>query len=207
MKKATLLIGAVFAAIAASACCILPLVLGAASAGTVGLGAALAPYRPYLMGLTLLLLGAGFYFTYRPARASGDGSDRCSTADCCATGKTARTKRLSKAVLWAITVFTLGAMAYPWIAEYRARASASTGPAVVTPATARTALFTIPSMDCAACAVQIADALQKTPGVYDAQVDYDTKRATVRYDAGRVDVAKLRQAIDRTGFPATESAQ
>ncbi|HXG24487.1 MAG TPA: hypothetical protein VNJ09_08045 [Chthonomonadales bacterium] len=55
MKRFAILISAVFAAIAASACCILPLILGAARAGSVGLGAALAPYRPYLMGLTLLL--------------------------------------------------------------------------------------------------------------------------------------------------------
>ena len=46
MQKFSLLVGAVIAAIAASACCILPLLLGAASVGAVGLSAALTPYRP-----------------------------------------------------------------------------------------------------------------------------------------------------------------
>jgi mercuric ion transport protein len=201
MKKATILIGAVFAAIAASACCILPLILGVAGAGTVGLGAALTPYRPYLMGLTLLLLGAGFYFTYRPAKAA-----TCET-DCCATDRAARMKRLNKAMLWAVTLFTLGAMAYPQIAAYRAHANASSVPAVAAPTTAQAVVFAIPSMDCAACAVNIAETLKKTPGVYDAKVDFDTKRATVRYDAARIDAPKLREAIDRTGFPAKEVAR
>ncbi len=53
MKKAAVILGAVVAAVAASACCILPLILGVASAGTLGLSAALTPYRPYLVSLTL----------------------------------------------------------------------------------------------------------------------------------------------------------
>lgn len=52
MKKASLMFGVIVAAIAASSCCILPLVLGVASAGTLGLGAALEPYRPYLIVLS-----------------------------------------------------------------------------------------------------------------------------------------------------------
>lgn len=206
MKRLAILLSAVFAAIAASACCILPLILGAASAGTIGLGATLAPYRPYLMGLTLLLLGAGFWFTYRPAKASGDTADCCAAtkADCCSTAKALRMKQLSKAVLWAVAVFTLGTMAYPWIAEFRARASATSAPVAATSSKAQTALFTIPSMDCPACAVNIADALKKTPGVYDAKVDFDTKQATVRYNPGQVNITKLREVIDRTGFPSKE---
>lgn len=206
MKRFAILIGAAFAAIAASACCILPLILGAVSAGTAGFGTALAPYRPYLMGLTLLLLGAGFYFTYRPAKAANSDSDCCAVTetDCCATNKVLRMKRLSKALLWAVTVFTLAVMAYPWVAQYRAGASAASALVAATPPKAQTALFTIPSMDCPACAVNIADALKKTPGVYDAKVDFDTKQASVHYNPGQVNITKLREAIDRTGFPAKE---
>jgi copper chaperone CopZ len=206
MKKATLLIlSAVFAAIAASACCILPLILGVVGAGTLGLGAALAPYRPYLMGLTLLLLGAGFYFAYRPAKTAGE-AECCVTSEAggCTHEKALRTKQLSRAMLWAITVFTLAVVAYPQIAEYRAGTSAASAPVVITPTKAQMALFTIPSMDCPSCAVHIADVLKKTPGVYDAKVDFDTKQATVHYDATRINLPRLREVIDRTGFPTKE---
>jgi copper chaperone CopZ len=189
-------LGVVAAAIAASACCILPLLLGAAGAGTVGLGAALIPYRPYFIALTVLLLGGAFYFTYRPQKGG------CET-DC--DTKSVRARRISRALLWGVTIFTVGALAYPNIAAYRARPPASSIPAVAASVKVETVLFTIPSIACAACAVNIADALHTTPGVYDAEVDFDTKQASVRYDATRIGVAQLRDAIDRTGFPATQT--
>jgi copper chaperone CopZ len=195
MKKVSVLLGVVVAAIAASACCILPLLLGAASVGTMGLGAALTPYRPYFIALTVLLLGSAFYVTYRPRKAG------CET-DC--DTESVRARRISRALLWVVALFTVGALAYPSIAAYRAREAASSVPTVAASVKAQTVLFTIPSMDCAACAGNIADTLKKTPGVYDAEVDFDTKQATVRYDAARIGAAQLRAAIDRTGFPATE---
>ena len=195
MKKVSMLVGVVVAAIAASACCILPLLLGAASVGTVGLSAALTPYRPYFIILTVLLLGGAFYFTYRPQKAE------CET-DCDA--KSVHARRISRALLWVVTFFTVGALAYPNIAAYHARASDSSISIVAVSVKAQTVLFTIPSMDCAACAVNIADTLHKTPGVYDAKVDFDTKQANVRYNAALIGVPKLRETIDRTGFPATE---
>ena len=158
MKKAGILMGAVFAAIAASACCILPAILGVASAGSVGLGAVVAPFRPYLMGLTVLMLGAGFYFTYRPENLD------CGTEGC-APGEGILARRLGRVVLWTVTIFTVGAMAYPWIAARRVRALEAATPAISSPMTARTAIFTVDKMSCAECSQQIAAALQKVSGV------------------------------------------
>ncbi len=202
MKRVTVLIGAVLAAIAASACCILPLLLGAASAGTVGFGAALAPYRPYLMGLTVMLLGAGFYFAYRPEKAANQ-ANAGDQPDCCATDRAARMKRVNRTMLWAVAVFTLGAMAYPWIAAYRAGISAGSSPVAAAPSTAQTATFAIDKMTCAECATAISAALRKTPGVYDARVDFAARRAIVRYDRARITPSRLAKTITGTGFPAT----
>jgi len=195
MKRMSVLLGAVVAAIAASACCILPLLLGAASAGTAGLGAAITPYRPYFIALTVLLLGAGFYFTYRPQNSRGE-------AECCDV-KSGRTQRISRSLLWVVTVFTVGALAYPNIAAYRARVSVSSAPVVAASTKGQTVLFSIPSMDCAACAVNIAEALKKVPGVFEARVDYLAKRAIVRFDAAQATPLTLKAVIDATGFPAT----
>ena len=199
MKRVPLFFGAILAAVAASSCCILPLLLGAASVGTVGLGAALAPYRPYLVGLTVLLLGAGFYFTYRPQRAGGE-------AECCDI-KTVRTRRMSKAVLWTVALFTVAALAYPEIARYRVSRIAAAAPAVAADPSAKTAVFTIGNMTCAECTLSIASALKAKPGVLDARVDFAAKQALVQYDPGRVNVATLRTAIDGTGFPVIGVAQ
>ena len=112
--------------------------------------------------------------------------------------------RPAKAMLWAVTAFTLAIIAYPQVAAKRARAQVSVMPPVPATAAVQTATFSVGKMDCAACSGQIVDALQKTPGVYDAQVNFGAKRAVVRYDPARVSIPQLRSVIGSTGFPATE---
>lgn len=205
MKQATTMIGAAFAAIAASACCILPAILGVASAGSLGFGATLAPYRPYFMGLTVILLSTAFYFTYRPSKA-----EACDTGSCPTDDKTSRVKRFSKVMLWVVTLFTISAVAYPWIAAYRTQPqpnSATPTQSVTADAATATAVFAVGKMTCVDCSLQIASALKKTPGVQDAQVDFETKRAVVRYDAAQLGLPKLRNVIESTGYTATEARE
>lgn len=70
-------IGGIVGAIAASSCCVLPLLfvtLGVSGAW-IGNLTALAPYQPYLIALTVAVLGYGFYSVYwRPRRACSDGT-------------------------------------------------------------------------------------------------------------------------------------
>src|SRR5258708_13452477 len=65
MKNKAFIGGSLIAGIAASLCCILPIVFALAGAGIVGASAFFATWRPYLLGTTFLLLGLGFYFAYR----------------------------------------------------------------------------------------------------------------------------------------------
>ncbi len=202
MKKIMTLMGAALAAIAASACCILPAVLGVAGAGTLGVSAALTPYRPYFMALTVLLLGAAFYFVYRPAKgmACEDGQ--------CATDKTASLKRGSKIMLWCVTLFTIGAMAYPEIGIYRLEhqaASAVPVQAVMASTATKTVDFSVGRMGCAECVPEIASALQKTPGVRDAKVDFKTKHAIVRYQPAQVSTSQIGTVITKLGYTVKES--
>lgn len=192
------LLGGLLAAVAASSCCILPLILGAASAGTLGLGAALAPYRPYLVGLTLLLLAGGFYFTYRPQQSG------CKT-ECDTTQKTARAKRFNKTLLWVVAVFTVGALAYPNLAAYAVSRAESKAPMVAESLPSQEVAFTVGNLTCAECTLSIAKALKNAPGVYEASIDFASKRAVVRYDAKRVGVTKLRSVIEQSGFSVTGS--
>ena len=68
--------GGVLGAIAASSCCILPLVffsLGISGAW-IGNFTRLAPYQPYFIAATLLFLGCGYWLVYRSgARACTEG--------------------------------------------------------------------------------------------------------------------------------------
>ena len=72
--------GGLLAAFLASLCCLGPLVLAALGVGvgatgvlasTAGTLKALLPYRPYFIGLTAVLFGVAFYFSYRRPTADG----------------------------------------------------------------------------------------------------------------------------------------
>ncbi|HXF92097.1 MAG TPA: mercuric transporter MerT family protein [Nitrospiraceae bacterium] len=79
-------IAGLVAAFLASLCCIGPLVFAAlgvgigvtgALAGTAGFLKALLPYRPWLIGMTILLLGFSFYLAYRKPRAGEPSGQTC----------------------------------------------------------------------------------------------------------------------------------
>jgi len=96
-------------AVAASSCCILPLVLFSAGIGGAWIGnlTALSPYQPYFVLETLGFLGAGFYFAYvRPRRACADG-------EVCARPLPGR---IVKTSLWIATVLVAAAIAFPYVA-------------------------------------------------------------------------------------------
>ena len=60
-------VGGILGAIAASSCCILPLVLFSLgiSGAWIGNLTALAPYQPYFIAATLTCLGYGYWLVYR----------------------------------------------------------------------------------------------------------------------------------------------
>ena len=61
-------IGVIGAAVAASACCIGPVLFSMLGAGALGASAVkLEAYRPWFIGLTLVLLGVAFSSANRPA--------------------------------------------------------------------------------------------------------------------------------------------
>ena len=69
--------GGMLGALAASACCILPLVFVTVgiSGAWIGNLTALSPYKPYFAAGTLALVGYGYYLVYvRPKQACADGS-------------------------------------------------------------------------------------------------------------------------------------
>lgn len=58
----------------------------------------------------------------------------------------------------------------------------------------------VPKMDCDACAVVVKQALAKTKGVKNANIDVDKRIVTVVYEDSQVGVPQLRQVIQKTGF-------
>jgi Cu+-exporting ATPase len=62
--------------------------------------------------------------------------------------------------------------------------------------------FPVEGMTCAACVNRIERYLRKVEGVEEATVNLATKTATVRFDPERVDLERLRAAIEAAGYEA-----
>ncbi|HEY9099419.1 MAG TPA: mercuric ion transporter MerT [Thiobacillus sp.] len=103
------LIGGVIAAIAASLCCVGPLVLVMLGIGGAWVGnlAVLEPYRPYFLGAAIIALFFAWKKIYHdPAAASTPGS-------LCAMPQT---NRIYKVLFWIVVVLVVLAVVFPYIA-------------------------------------------------------------------------------------------
>lgn len=101
-------VGSVVAAVAASVCCIGPVVAAAIGAGALGAASTrLEPYRPWFLGLTVILLGMAFATTY------GRQSTGCAEGTCAPSSR-----RTAKIVLW-VAVVLVGLLAtFPYYSKW-----------------------------------------------------------------------------------------
>jgi mercuric ion transport protein len=100
--------GGVLGALAASSCCIVPLVLfGLGISGAwIGNLTRLAPYQPYFLAATTACLGGGYWLVYRSGRACTDG-------EMCARPLP---NLIVKTTLVLATILVLGALAFDFLA-------------------------------------------------------------------------------------------
>lgn len=100
-KSFIALAGTVITAILASSCCIAPLILTGLGIGSAGVFPSLWEYRPLFIIITLALIGAAFYFTYRK---KGD------TKVCCNNERI----RIKKIALWVIAGIAICLLLFPY---------------------------------------------------------------------------------------------
>ena len=194
MKDKAFIGASLIAGIAASLCCILPIVFALAGAGIVGASAFFAAWRPYLLGITFLLLGFGFYFAYRKPKHD------CEPGSVCEKPATSKRGRVG---LWVATAFVLIVAAFPYYSEPIAELLLSSkAPQANAAARVDRASFAVEGMGCIACATAIEKKLKGMEGVHSAMVSYEQKRVTVEFDAGKITVAQLEQAIQDAGYRA-----
>jgi mercuric ion transport protein len=102
-------VGGILGALAASSCCIVPLILFSLGIGGAWIGnlTALAPYKPLFVAGTAGLLGYGFYLVHwKPQRA-------CAEDTACARPIPNRLVRLA---LWIATALVIAAFAFDYVA-------------------------------------------------------------------------------------------
>ncbi len=102
-RPALLAAGGVLGALVSSSCCVLPLALFSVGAGGAWIGqlAALAPYQPIFLAVTLGFLGGGFWIVYRRPKAA-----------CIRPGS----RRAVRIALWSAAALAVTAAAFPYVA-------------------------------------------------------------------------------------------
>jgi mercuric ion transport protein len=101
--------GGLLGALAASSCCVLPLVLFSVGVSGAWIGnlTALAPYQWIFATITVAFLAAGFYLVYRKS------STACAEEQACARPLS---NRLVRIALWVATALVFAALAFPFVA-------------------------------------------------------------------------------------------
>lgn len=190
--------GAIIAALAASSCCIGPLILAALGIGGAGAFAVLGAYRPYILGATAALLATGFYFTYRKPRAA--------TGDACGCEKPSSAGgRAGRAGLWIATGMVALFAAAPNLLACLNR-QAGHAQAVLTTSgvsSVEHAVIRVEGMDCEACATHIRGALTKAGGFHDLSLDLKGHAINVGYEPAPGRLQRYVTAINDLGYEAS----
>lgn len=98
-------VGVIGSALAASACCIGPVVFSLVGAGALSASAVtLERYRPWFIGFTVLFVGLAFYSAYRPTASEHCEHDLC----------TPRSTRAARIFVWVAAVVAAVLIGFPY---------------------------------------------------------------------------------------------
>lgn len=198
MKTEKKLIGAgLLTAIAASLCCITPVL--ALVAGTSGLASTfswLEPARPYFIGLTILVLGFAWYQKLKPKKQ----------IDCnCETEEKPKFIQ-SKMFLGIVTAFAIVMLAFPYYAHiFYPKTEKQV--IVVDKSNVQTVEFSISGMTCASCEEHVNHEVNKLSGIIKSNVSYENGNAIVEFDNSKTNIADIEKAINGTGYSVTDKKE
>ena len=189
----------VVSAIAASLCCITPVL--ALISGASGIASAfswLDPARPYLMDITVLVLGFAWYLKLRPVKAD-EIQCECEE-DGLTNGKIGLSNFWqSKKFLAIVTVFAALMLTFPYYSSVFYPKNKNVAVAI-NPANIETLQLNIKGMTCQACNDEVSHAAEIVPGVMAAKANYKTGIAVVKFDKSEASKEKIIKSIDATGY-------
>ena len=188
----------IFAAIAASLCCITPLLaLLAGASGAASSLSWLEPARPYLIGLAIAALGFAWYRSL-----SNKQSTECGPDGGCVVEK--KSFLASRTFLTIITIVAIALIAFPYYANIFYPKQQAKNVMVVESNNIQSASFNIKGMSCKACETEVNNELYKVLGVIDAQTFYNKGTSIVKYDKSKATIEQLKNAIAQTGYEITD---
>lgn len=181
-----------FAAFIASLCCVTP--VAAFLAGISGVASTFSwvePFRPYLIGLTVLFLGFAWYQKLKPK-----WDPECACEENPSFWQT-------KGFLSIITVLAALLLAFPYYSDaFFPKQNQQV--VYVQESQVQTITLDIEGMTCTGCEATVKNAASSVDGVLEADASYDTHKATVKYDKSKTNRETITAAINKTGFTVNE---
>lgn len=190
-SKGLLGIGVV-TAIAASLCCITPvLALVSGVAGAASTFSWMEPIRPYLIGVTIIVLAFAWYQKLKPRTAE---EIQC---DCNEDEK--KPFMQTKTFLGLVTVFAVLMMAFPYYGGIFYQ-KADKQVVVVSTSNLQEIKFNVNGMTCSSCEEHVKHAVNELPGILKVTANYDEGSASVQFDDSKTSKDEIVKAIDATGY-------
>jgi copper chaperone CopZ len=195
MKKQNSLLGAgVLTAITASLCCITPVL--AIIAGSSGIAASfswLEPFRPYLIGLTVLVLGFAWYQKLKPKKE----------VECDCEEKKPKFMQ-TRLFLGIVTGFALVMLVFPFYADifYPKQDKKTTEFEI---SNIQFVEIPIDGMTCNSCELHVNHEVSKLSGVVSSEASFKEGNAIIEYDISKIDVADIHEAINKTGYSVKDN--
>jgi mercuric ion transport protein len=190
MKQGKLIGAGILSAIAASLCCITPvLALIAGTSGAASTFSWIEPFRPYLIGITILVLGFAWYQKLKPKKKPD--------CDCEADEKPKFIQ--SKKFLFIVTVFAILMIAFPYYAKIF-YSSPDKEIIIIDKSNIRKVEYSISGMTCTSCEEHVSHEVNKLSGVISVNTSYENGNAIVEFDNTKTNVAEIESAINSTGY-------
>jgi len=190
-------IAGILTAIAASLCCITPVL--ALISGTSGLASTFSwmePYRPYLLGITVTVLGFAWYQKLKPRKPQEITCDCKEDKPSFWQGKT---------FLALVTVLAFLLMAFPKYSHIFYPKTEKKEIVVVDKSSIQQVQLNIKGMTCEACTETINLALSKVPGVLEYKTEYKDGSSTVKFDNSKTGEQAIVNAVNETGYKVTDT--
>ncbi|MDX1760520.1 MAG: mercuric transport protein MerTP [Christiangramia sp.] len=188
--------GGVVAAIAASLCCIAPVL--ALVAGTSGLATTFSwmePFRPYLIALTVLVLGVAWYQKLKSRKEA--------ESDCGCAEDENQSFLHTKKFLLIVTIFAGLMLAFPTYSEVF-YSQPNKEIVYVTQSNIVKEVFVVEGMTCAGCEAPVEGEVSKLDGIISVNASYKNANTVVEYDKTKVDKAAIITAISSTGYKVVD---
>ena len=177
------------AAVAASSCCIPPVI--ALIAGVGGSASALSwmePFRPYLIGLAIVAIGFAWYNYLKPKKAE----------DCCEVGAKPKWYQ-TKGFLIGITLFAAVSIAFPYYASIFYPDNKKEV-VIVNQSNIQTVNFDVKGMTCASCEQHVTHAVNELEGIVNVAASFEKANAKVEFDNSKTTKEDIEKAINSTGY-------